>query len=137
LFTYSAGCIDGCSGGGAASIRLTKRFSTHSFPSAGDNGATLHDMQIEFTVQEPSYRTGTLTGVTQSQVQSTLPGIQPDTRTSADRKLTLIWRFLVDGKPCGIWNYRHAYELRGEFSTFGPDAAFETLFGKAYTSLQT
>lgn len=30
---------------------------------------------------------------------------------------------------------RSVYEVRGDLSTFGPDVVFETLFGKAYTSL--
>jgi len=94
-------------------------------------------MQIEFTCEEPPYRTGTLTGLTRLEVQRMLPGIQPDTRPSANHKISLMWRFLADGIPCGIWNYRQGYELRREYSTFGPEAAFETLFGNAYKSLQT
>lgn len=88
---------------GARERPLPER-NTHSFPSAGDNGAALPPMQIEFTVQEPPYRTGTLTGLTHFEVQRLLPGIQPDTRTSANHKVTLMWRFLVDGKLCGVWN---------------------------------
>jgi hypothetical protein len=121
---------------GARERPLPER-NTHTFPSAGDHGETLPVMQIEFTAQEPPYRTGTLMGLTHFEVQRLLPEIQPDTRTSANHKITLMWRFLADGKHCGVWNYRHGYELRGEFSTFGPDAAFETLFGNAYKSLQT
>jgi len=64
-----------------------------------------------------------------------LDDIQPDTRPSADRKMTVTWRFLADGKPCGIWDYRKSYEARGELSTFGPDESFTELFGKAYTPL--
>jgi hypothetical protein len=92
-------------------------------------------MQIEFTAQEPPYRTGTLTGLTHSEIQQMLPDIQPDTRPSADRKVSIAWRFLADGKPCGIWDYRQSYELRGELSTFGPDEVFTALFNHAYTRL--
>jgi hypothetical protein len=49
--------------------------------------------------------------------------------------MTVTWRFLADGKPCGIWDYRKSYEARGELSTFGPDESFTELFGKAYTPL--
>jgi hypothetical protein len=89
-------------------------------------------MHIESTLHEPPYRTGTLKGLTLSEIQEVLPGIQPDTRPSADRKITTMWRFIADGKPCGIWNYRRCYEVRGELSTFGPDGVFDSLFEKAY-----
>ena len=118
---------------GAGKRPLPER-NTHSFPSSGDNGTALTVMQIAFTSEEPPYRTGTLTGLTRLEVQRMLPGIQPDTRPSANHKISLMWRFLAAGKLCGV---RPGYELRSEFSTFGPDAAFETLFGKAYKSLQT
>jgi len=92
-------------------------------------------MQIESTDQEPPYRTGTLKGLTLSEIQQALPGIEPDTRPSADRKVTLMWRFLADGQPCGLWNYRMTLETRGELSTFGPDGILTTLFGQAYAPL--
>ncbi|HWA09499.1 MAG TPA: hypothetical protein VG838_08630 [Opitutaceae bacterium] len=92
-------------------------------------------MQIEFTSQEPPYRTGTLKGLTLLEIQELLSGIQPETRPSADRKVTTTWRFLADGNACGIWNYRRSYELRGELSTFGPDGVLATLFGQAYAPL--
>ena len=92
-------------------------------------------MQIESTGQEPPYRTGTLKGLTLSAIQKILPGIQPDTRPAADRKVTIMWRFLADGQSCGIWNYRTSYEVRGELSTFGSDANFAALFGQAYAPL--
>jgi hypothetical protein len=82
-------------------------------------------MQIESTGQEPPYRTGTLTGLTHFEAQRLLPGIQTDTRTSANHKITLMWRFLADEKRCEVWNYRKGNELRSEFSMFGPDAAFD------------
>ena len=91
-------------------------------------------MHIESSLHEPPYRTGTLKGLTLSEIQETLPGIQPDTRPSADRKVTILWRFSANAKPCGIWNYHRSYEVRGELSTFGPDGILETLFGKAYAS---
>ena len=89
-------------------------------------------MQIESTHQEPPYRTGTLKGLTLIEIQQVLAGIQPDTRPSADRKVTLMWRFRIDGQPFGIWNYRTSYEVRDELSTFGPDEIVTTLFGRAY-----
>lgn len=92
-------------------------------------------MHLETTLQEPPHRTGTLKNLTLSEIQEMLHNIHPDSRPSSDRKVTLMWRFLADGKPCGIWNYRQSYEVRGELSTFGPDEIFGTLFGNAYTSL--
>ena len=92
-------------------------------------------MQIESTCQEPPYRTGTLKELTFSAVQQMLPGVQPDTLPSANGKVTMMWRFLADGKPCGIWNYRTSYEMRRELSTFGPDEILATLFGEAYAPL--
>ncbi|MEO6750847.1 MAG: hypothetical protein ABIZ04_02810 [Opitutus sp.] len=92
-------------------------------------------MQIESTTREPPYRTGTLKGLTFMEIQQMLPDISPDTRPSADRKVTITWRFLADGNPCGIWNYRRSHEVLGELSTFGPDGVFNTLFERAYTPL--
>ena len=89
-------------------------------------------MQIESTTQEPPHRTGTLKGLTFTEIQQMLPDISPDTRPSADRKVTIMWRFLANGKSCGIWNYRRSHEVLGELSTFGPDEIFHALFGKAY-----
>ena len=89
-------------------------------------------MHIESSLHEPPYRTGTLKGLTLSEIQKILPGIQPNTRPSADRKVTIMWRFSANAKPCGIWNYRQSYEVRGELSTFGPDVIFDMLFGNAY-----
>ena len=92
-------------------------------------------MQIESTSQESPYRTGTLKGLTLAEIQNILPDISPDTRPSSDRKVRIAWRFLANGKPCGIWNYRTSHEVLGELSTFGPDGIFDTLFGKAYATL--
>jgi len=92
-------------------------------------------MHLESTSQEPPYRTGTIKHLKLSEIQEMLPDVQPDTRPSSDRKVTLMWRFLVDGKLCGIWNYRKSYEACGELSTFGPDEIFRTVFGEAYSRL--
>ncbi len=89
-------------------------------------------MQIESISHEPPYRTGSLKGLTLSEIQEMLPNVQPDTRPSADRKVTIMWRFIANGELCGIWNYRRSYEVLGELSTFGPDTVFESLFAKAY-----
>jgi hypothetical protein len=94
-------------------------------------------MQIESTREEPRYRSGTLKGLTLADIQRALPEIAQDNRPSADRKVTLTWRFLADGIPCAVWDYRRSYEIRRELSTFGPDRIFAELFGPAYTSLNT
>jgi len=95
-------------------------------------GAAFSVMHIESSLHEPPYRTGALKGLTLSEIQAVIPDIQPDTRPSADRKVTILWRFSADAKPCDIWNYRQSYEVRGELSTFGPNEILEMLFGKAY-----
>lgn len=92
-------------------------------------------MHIESTSQEPPYRTGTLNGLTLAEIQRMLPHISPDTRPSADRKVTIIWRFLANGTPCGIWNYRKSPETLSELSTFGPDEVFNILFRQGYAPL--
>lgn len=119
---------------GARERPLPER-NTHSFPSAGVEARTLLVMQIESTSHESPYRTGTLKGLTIFEVQKMLPDIAPDTRASGDRKVTIAWRFLANGEPCGIWNYRRSHEILSELSTFGPDEVFTALFGKAYTTL--
>lgn len=70
-------------------------------------------MHIESTSQESPYRTGTLKGLTLADIQRTLSDIEPDSRPTADRKTSITWRFLANGKPCGIWNYRRNYEKLG------------------------
>ena len=92
-------------------------------------------MHIESTSQESPYRTGTLTGLTLADIQRMLSDIEPDSRPTADRKVSITWRFLANGKPCGIWNYRRSHEMRGELSTFGPDEILRALFGKAYSPI--
>ena len=98
-------------------------------------GAALLVMQIESTTQAPLHRTGTLKGLMFTAIQQMLPDISPDTRPSADRKITIMWRFLANGKPCGIWNYRKSYEVLDELSAFGPDEVFNTLFEQTYSPL--
>ena len=111
-------------------VRCQSATRTHS--ECRRRGAAFLVMHIESTSHEPPYRTGTLKGLTLAEIQAMLPDIQPDTRPSADLKVTIMWRFFANAKPCGIWNYRWSYEVRGELSTFGPDGVFDTFFGKAY-----
>jgi hypothetical protein len=37
----------------------------------------------------------------------------------------------VDGRHCGIWDYKGSQRI-DEFSTFGPADVFEKLFGARY-----
>ena len=92
-------------------------------------------MHIESTTQESPYRTGTLKGLTLADIQRMLSYIEPDSSPTADRKVSITWRFLANGKPCGIWNYRRNHEMRGELSTFGPDEIFQVLFGNTYSPI--
>jgi hypothetical protein len=50
-------------------------------------------------------------------------GIDPVNEGSSDGKVTVEWRFLADGEPCGIWDYKGA-----RWSTFGPHEVFAQLF---------
>lgn len=92
-------------------------------------------MQIQYTSEESPYRTGTLRGLTISEIEQKLAGIKPDSRCTADQKVSLSWRFLADGRLCGIWDYRRSYRLRGELSTYGDNKVFAELFGSAYSAL--
>ena len=65
--------------------------------------------------------TGKITCLTATRHQT----IEP---TSAG-KITDEWRFTVNGRLCGVWNYRRSYELRGEFSAYGPRALLTAVFG--------
>jgi hypothetical protein len=41
------------------------------------------------------------------------------------------WGFSADGVTCGIWDYKGSEQF-GQYSTYGPDAVFKTLFGDDY-----
>lgn len=49
--------------------------------------------------------------------------VWPDRERSGDGKVTIIWRFVVDGTECAIWDYKNA-----RWSCFGPRAIFAALF---------
>jgi hypothetical protein len=87
-----------------------------------------HTLKINPAYNIASGRTGSLSGVTPDEVHQRLPEAHFDGRTTDDKKVTMEWQFVADGHPCAIWDYRGA-----QFSTFGPDHVFKTLFGNTYS----
>ena len=74
-----------------------------------------------------SHKTGRLSpSLTVEEITIAL-SVEPDAEVSSDGKVTKEWQFVADGRECAIWDYKGA-----KWSTFGPDAVFEQLFGQAY-----
>lgn len=85
---------------------------------------------------DETYRQGTLTGLTAARVASrlTLDFAVPNCGPSGDGKVVNCWKFEVSGVKCSIWDYKGSHRLPVPvFSTFGPHAIFQKLFGDAYT----
>lgn len=76
-----------------------------------------------------AHQTGTLYDINVSTISNIL-GFEPNVEDDP-MKVKNSWGFKVDGKLCGIWDYKGS-EKYGQFSTFGPDEVFEKLFGSNY-----
>ncbi len=76
-----------------------------------------------------AHRTGTLTNITKADIEAVL-GFAPNIKDDP-YKVKYSWGFTVDGKECGIWDYKGSYRFR-EYSTYGPDEVFVELFGDKY-----
>jgi hypothetical protein len=75
------------------------------------------------------HKTGTLVDITVDEINVILgftPNVKDDTF-----KVKHSWGFKVEGKECGIWDYKGSEEYR-QFSTYGSDAVFKELFGFNY-----
>ena len=74
-----------------------------------------------------SHKTGSLSPLRDPDDITALLGIEPEVTDpkdpDSDGKVTLEWRFTVDGKPCAIWDYKGV-----RWSTWGDDAVLAPLF---------
>ena len=86
-------------------------------------------MKITPINKSGSHKTGVLTNVTVRQINAIL-GFKPNVQDDPC-KVKHSWGFTVDGKECGIWDYKGS-ETVGMFSTYGPDDVFLELFGFNY-----
>jgi hypothetical protein len=73
-----------------------------------------------------SHRTGTLKNVTVADISRVL-GFEANIEDDP-YKVVNSWGFTVDGERCAIWDYKGSHTYNS-FSTFGPRAVFEQLFG--------
>lgn len=76
-----------------------------------------------------SHRTGTLIGVSWSEIVSVLgftPNVQDD-----PNKVVNSWAFTADGDNCAIWDFKGSHE-HNVWSTYGNKMIFSTLFGERY-----
>lgn len=81
--------------------------------------------------QAGSHRTGTLSGTNAAEITKIL-GFKSNIADDPS-KVRYSWGFEVDGKRCGIWDYKGSYRI-GEFSTYGDPAVLAKIFGNRYTS---
>jgi hypothetical protein len=86
-------------------------------------------MNIKPVDHAGGHRTGTLRGITVAEIREVL-GFAPNCEDDPS-KVVNSWGFTVDGRHCGIWDYKGSQRI-GEFSTFGPADVFEKLFGARY-----
>lgn len=77
------------------------------------------------------HKTGSLTRISKDEIDAAL-GFEPNVEDDAD-KVKYSWGFTADGVSCGIWDYKGSHRFN-QYSTFGPDAVFQTLFGNRYTA---
>ena len=83
-------------------------------------------------VNEPGdSRSGTLTNLTAEEISEIL-GFAPNVKDDP-YKVQNSWGFSVDGKRCGIWDYKGSHHSNS-FSTFGPHEVLCSLFGEHYSS---
>lgn len=75
------------------------------------------------------HKTGTLVAISVEEI-NVLLGFEPNVQDDPS-KVKHSWGFTVDGKECGIWDYKGS-ETMGRFSTYGPDYIFKELFGFNY-----
>jgi hypothetical protein len=74
-------------------------------------------------------RQGLLKNITVSEISQIL-GFGPNCKDDP-YKVVNSWGFKVDGIHCGIWDYKGSHKFK-QFSTYGPDLVFETIFGEHY-----
>ena len=84
-------------------------------------------MKIEKKEVQGTHRQGTLRGVTVEKIKEVL-GFAANFADDKD-KVENSWKFTVDGKECGIWDYKGSHRY-GQFSYYGPAEVFVALFGE-------
>ena len=77
-----------------------------------------------------SFRTGIITGMSKNVIDSVV-GFKGSKIKSGDGKVTIEWRFYVDGVPCAIWDYKGSAK-ENQYSAFMPVVYGRALFGAAY-----
>jgi hypothetical protein len=77
-----------------------------------------------------SFRTGIITGMSKNVIDSVV-GFKGKKVKSGDSKVTIEWRFDVDGIPCAIWDYKGSAKYE-QYSAYMPATIGQALFGAAY-----
>ena len=80
-----------------------------------------------------THRTGTLNDMTAAKIAEVL-GHKNNFGPSGDGKVTMEWLFYADDEECAIWDYKGSAQDE-QFSCYGPDEIFESLFGYNYSSM--
>ena len=70
-----------------------------------------------------SHKSGSLSPLREPDEITARLGVQPDTDDIDADKQTMEWRFIVNGKPCAIWDYKGV-----RWSCWGDHAALAALF---------
>lgn len=75
-----------------------------------------------------SYKMHSLTNLTVDHINSVLGFVGYQRNHPQDgAKVVNEWRFMADGQPCAIWDYKGSHHL-GAFSAWGPRGVFDLLF---------
>ena len=77
-----------------------------------------------------SFRTGIITGMSKNVINSVV-GFKGEKIKSGDGKVTVEWRFHVDGVPCAIWDYKGSAKY-DQYSAYMPAYIGSALFEAAY-----
>jgi hypothetical protein len=96
-------------------------------------GVDLHGKSLALVIKPVnkagSHRTGTLNDIKAAEITRIL-GFKSNIQDDPD-KVKYSWGFEVDGKLCGIWDYKGSVRL-GQFSTYGDHEALAKIFGDLY-----
>jgi hypothetical protein len=96
---------------------------------AGTNTMTTHPQPTLTPAREwfGTHRQHTLTISTErlKQILADIPQSPDD-----PHKVVNSWRFLIDGHPCAVWDYKGSHK-QGLFSAYGPADKLRAVFGDA------
>lgn len=82
-------------------------------------------LAITPTQLDGTYKTGGLQNLGKADIVQVL-GFKPNVVDDPD-KVVNSWAFLVDGKPCAIWDYKGSHQV-GMWSVYDPKNVLRTLF---------